>query len=84
MLQLKKAGKGEEKWFDYVYISKSSLAHAGLGLFMAHELQPQCLIGCYAGPTVSRTGRYSQHEYIGDILDADDDENIVYSIMVRA
>ena len=23
VLQLKKAGKGEEKWFDYVYISKS-------------------------------------------------------------
>ena len=40
MLQLKKAGKGEEKWFDYVYISKSSLAHAGLGLFAAHESQP--------------------------------------------
>ena len=40
MLQLKKAGKGEEKWFDYVYISKSSLAHAGLGLFAAHEFQP--------------------------------------------
>ena len=40
MLQLKKAGKGEEKWFDYVYISKSSVAHAALGLFAAREFQP--------------------------------------------
>ena len=40
MLQLKKAGEGEEKWFDYVYISKSSLAHAGLGLVAAREFQP--------------------------------------------
>ena len=58
MLQLKKAGKGEEKWFDYVYISKSSLTHAGLGLFAACEFQPQCLIAYYAEPIVSRTGRY--------------------------
>ena len=29
-----------------------------------------------------RTGRYRQCEYIGDILDADDD--VVYSMMVRA
>ena len=31
-----------------------------------------------------RTGRYRQREYIGDILDADDDENTVYCMMVRA
>ena len=84
MLQLKKAGKGEEKWFDYVYISQSSLAHAGLGLFTACEFQPQCLIGYYAGPIVLRRGRYRQYEYICDILDVDDDENTVYSMMVRA
>ena len=83
MLQLNKAGKGEEKWFDYVYISKSSLAHAGLGLLAAHEFQPQCLIRYYAGPIVLRTGRYRQHEYIGDILDAAADENTVYIMMAR-
>ena len=33
---------------------------------------------------VLRTGRYRQCEYIGDILDADDDENTVYSMMVGA
>ena len=33
---------------------------------------------------MSRTGRYRQHEYIGDILDAADDENTVHRMMVRA
>ena len=33
---------------------------------------------------MSRTGRYRQREYIGDILDADDEENTVYSMMARA
>ena len=60
------------------------MAHAGLGLFAAHEFQPQCLIGYYAGPIVLITGRYRQREYVGDILDAAADENTVYSMMVRA
>ena len=33
---------------------------------------------------MSRTGRYRQRECFGDILDAADDENTVYSMMVRA
>ena len=53
-------------------------------MLAAHEFQPRCLIGYYAGPIVSRTGRYRQCEYIGDILDAADDENTVYSMMVSA
>ena len=33
------------KWFDYLYLSHSTIHNAGIGLFAVHELLTRTLIG---------------------------------------
>ena len=37
------------KWFDYLYLSYSTIHNAGIGLFAAHELPTRTLIAYYSG-----------------------------------
>ena len=37
------------KWFDYLYLSHSTIHNAGIGLFAACDLLTRTLIGYYCG-----------------------------------
>ena len=55
------------KWYDYLYLSHSTIRNAGIGLFTAHELLTRTLIGYYCGVLLWRSGQmllYDDHMVI--------------------
>ena len=55
------------KWFDYLYLSHSTIHNAGIGLFAAHELPTRTLIGDYCGVHIWHLGQmlpYDEHMVI--------------------
>ena len=52
------------KWFDYLYLSHSTICNGGIGLFAAHELPTRTLIGYYCGVLIWHSGLkllYNEH-----------------------
>ena len=43
------------KWYDYLYLSNSTIWNAGIGLFAARELPTRTLIGYYCGVLLWRS-----------------------------
>jgi hypothetical protein len=41
-----------KKWYDWVYITRSDLAHGGLGLFAARDFPKNSYLGEYVGPAL--------------------------------
>ena len=55
------------KWFDYLYLSHSTIRNAGIGLFTACELLTRTLIGYYCSVLIWRLGQmlpYDDHMVI--------------------
>ena len=44
------------KWYDYLYLSNSTIRNAGIGLFTARELPTRTLIGYYYGVVLWHSG----------------------------
>ena len=64
------------KWFDYLYLSHSTIHNAGIGLFAVHELPARTLIGYYCSVLIWDSGlmlSYNEHTVIeppGELTDA--------------
>ena len=43
------------KWFDYLYLSHSTIHNAGIGLFVMHKLLTRTLIGYYCSVLIWRS-----------------------------
>ena len=69
------------KWFDYLYLSHSTIRNAGIGLFAAHELLTRTLIGYYCGVLIWHSSLkllYDEHM----VIDPPDELTDAYSILM--
>ena len=70
------------KWYDYLYLSNSTIWNAGIGLFSEHELPTRTLIGYYRGGLLWHSGQmlpYDEHM----VIEPPDEETDVYTILMR-
>ena len=70
------------KWYDYLYLSNSTIRNAGIGLFAVHELPTRTLIGYYCGVLLWRSGQmlpYDEHT----VIEPPDEETDAYTILMR-
>ena len=70
------------KWYDYLYLSNSTIRNAGIGLFTVRELPSRTLIGYYCGVLLWRLGQmllYDEHT----VIEPPDEETDVYTILMR-
>ena len=70
------------KWFDYLYLSHSTIRNAGIGLFAARELLTRTLIGYYCSVLIWRSGlklSYDEHMVIAPLDELTD----AYTILMR-
>ena len=70
------------KWYDYLYLSNSTIWNAGIGLFAVRELPTRTLIGYYCGVLLWRSGQmlpYDEHMVIEPL----DEETDAYKILMR-
>ncbi len=76
MLQL----KVKDNWLDWVYIKRSQLAHANLGVFTARDFPRGSIIGFHVGPTVYQSeiegGARPSDEELDKVL-TDDSSNSI-------
>ena len=69
------------KWFDYLYLSNSTIQNAGIGLFTAHELPTRTLIGYYCSVRLWRLGQmllYNEHM----VIEPPDEGTDAYTILM--
>ena len=69
------------KWYDYLYLSNSTIQNAGIGLFAARELPTRTLIGYYCGVLLWHLGQmlpYDEHMVIEPL----DEETDAYTILM--
>jgi len=58
MLQLNLAEEGKEKlWTDWLYLAKSTIEPAGIGVYAARRFEPGELIGLYSGESLGAFGK---------------------------
>ena len=70
------------KWFDYLYLSHSTICNAGIGLFAACELPTRTLIGYYCSVLIWHSGlklSYDEHMVIEPLDELTD----AYSILMQ-
>ena len=70
------------KWYDYLYLSNSTICNAGIGLFAARELPSRTLIGYYCGVLLWRSGQtlpYDEHS----VIEPPDEKTDAYTILMR-
>ena len=70
------------KWFDYLYLSHSTICNPGIGLFAACELLTRTLIGYYCGVLIRCSGLkllYDEHTVIEPLDELTD----AYSILMQ-
>ena len=70
------------KWYDYLYLSNSTIRNAGIGLFAACELPTRTLIGYYCSVLLWHSGQmllYDEHMVIEPL----DEETDAYTILMR-
>ena len=70
------------KWYDYLYLSNSTIRNAGIGLFAARELPSRTLIGYYCGVLLWRSGQtlpYDEHS----VIEPPDEKTDAYTILMR-
>ena len=70
------------KWYDYLYLSNSTIQNAGIGLFTAHELPTRTLIGYYCGVLLWHSGQmlpYDEHT----VIEPPDEETDACTILMR-
>ena len=70
------------KWYDYLYLSNSTIRNAGIGLFTAHELPTRTLIGYYCGVLLWRLGEMLPHDE-HTVIEPPDEETDAYTILMR-
>ena len=70
------------KWFDYLYLSHSTICNAGIGLFAAHELLTRTLIGYYCSVLVWHSGlKLSYNEHM--VIELPDELTDAFSILMQ-
>ena len=70
------------KWYDYLYLSNSTIRNAGIGLFTACELLTRTLIGYYCGVLLWHLGQmllYDEHT----VIEPPDEGTDAYTILMR-
>ena len=70
------------KWYDYLYLSNSTIQKAGIGLFAGCELPSRTLIGYYCGVLLWRLGQmllYDEHTVIEPL----DEKTDAYTILMQ-
>ena len=70
------------KWYDYLYLSNSTIRNVGIGLFAAREFPSRTLIGYYCGVLLWRLGQmlpYDEHT----VIEPPDEETDPYTILMR-
>ena len=70
------------KWYDYLYLSNSTIRNAGIGLFAVLELPTRTLIGYYCGVLLWRLGQmlmYNEHM----VIEPPDEGTDAYTILMR-
>ena len=70
------------KWYDYLYLSHSTIRNAGIGLFAAHDLLTRTLIGYYCGVLLWCSGQmlpYSDHT----VIEPPDEVTDSYTILMQ-
>ena len=70
------------KWYDYLYLSNSTIRNAGIGLFAGHELPSRTLIGYYCSVLIWRSGQmlpYNEHT----VIEPPDEKTDPYTILMR-
>ena len=85
-VKVKKCGRKRrmqesDKWFDYLYLSHSTIHNAGIGLFAAHELPTRTLIGYYCGALIWCSGLkllYDEHT----VIEPPDEVTDAFSILM--
>ena len=71
-----------DKWFDYLYLSHSTIRNAGIGLYAVHELPMRTLIGYYCGALIWCSGlklSYDEHT----VIEPPDELTDAFSILMR-
>ena len=69
------------KWYDYLYLSHSTIQNAGIGLFTACELLTRTLIGYYCGVLLWHLGQmlpYDEHT----VIEPPDEGTDAYTILM--
>ena len=70
------------KWYDYLYLSNSTIWNAGIGIFAGHELPSRTLIGYYCGVLLWHSGQmlpYDEHTVIEPL----DEKTDAYTILMQ-
>ena len=70
------------KWYDYLYLSNSTIRNAGIGLFAGRELPSRTLIGYYCVVLLWRSGQtlpYDEHS----VIEPPDEKTDAYTILMR-
>ena len=70
------------RWFDYLYLSHSTIRNAGIGLFTACELLTRTLIGYYCGVLIWHSGQmllYDEHM----VIEPPDELTDAYTILMQ-
>ena len=70
------------KWYDYLYLSNSTIRNAGIGLFAACELPSRTLIGYYCSVLLWRSGQMLPYDE-PMVIEPPDEETDVYAILMR-
>ena len=70
------------KWYDYLYLSNSTIWNAGIGLFAGHEVPSRTLISYYCGVLLWHSGQMLPYdEHMG--IDPLDEKTDAYTILMR-
>ena len=70
------------KWYDYLYLSNSTIRNAGIGLFARRELLSRTLIGYYCGVLIWWSGQmlpYDEHM----VIEPSDEKTDAYTILMQ-
>ena len=70
------------KWYDYLYLSNSTIRNAGIGLFAGRELPSRTLIGYYCSVLLWHSGQmlpYDEHT----VIEPPDEKTDAYTILMQ-
>ena len=70
------------KWYDYLYLSHSTICNAGIGLFAVRELLTRTLIGYYCSVLLWNLGQmlpYDDHM----VIEPPDEATDAYTILMQ-
>ena len=70
------------KWYDYLYLSNSTIRNAGIGLFAGRKLPSRTLIGYYCSVLIWQLGQmlpYDEHT----VIEPPDEKTDAYTVLMR-